>query len=56
MIYTKTFPITAENVDEYIGVEPQFDFSLDHLGDIIAGYQTPDDIEIPYEATEEMTE
>lgn len=56
MIYTKTFPITAENVDEYIGVEPQFDFSLDHLGDIISGYQTPDDIEIPYEATEEMTE
>lgn len=47
MIYTKTFALTADNVEEYDEVG-DYDFTLDHLEDIIEGYQTPDDIEIPY--------
>lgn len=48
MIYTETFPVTADNVDELIGNTPSYDFTLEHLEDIISGYQKPEDIEIPY--------
>ncbi len=47
MIYTKTYTITPDNVDEYLGAERNDDFTLEHLEDIIEGYQTPDDIEVP---------
>ena len=47
MIYTKTIALTADNVGQYDKVG-DYDFTLAHLGDIIEGYQTPDDIELPY--------
>lgn len=47
MIYSLVIPINSENVDEYIDFTPNYDFTLEHLSDAIAGYQTPSDIEVP---------
>ena len=47
MIYSLVIPINAENVDEYIGFVPNYDFTLNNLSGAIAGYQTPSDIEVP---------
>ena len=49
MIYTKVFAITAENVAQY-DEKSEYDFTLDHLMDIIEAYQTPADIEVPQTA------
>lgn len=46
MIYTKTFEITADNVNEYDS-HGEYDFTLEHLEDIIESYQTPEDIDVP---------